>query len=141
MLKYYYYLYFEYNVEPYGGYFQLGYFSTPKKAREAIEYYVLQKGFSDYGLKYFHINKTGVKISGMSAKHLKELYVLSYEYNITNDETAFVIYAPCETIEECYKIEGDIKKTRIYKKYLFDICISKWAIDEITEWLDGFEHY
>lgn len=146
MLKYFYYLYFQYEVEkdaegmPVHSTFNLGYYSTKKKAIDKIAKYKNLVGFKEHPITCFKIVKQGIQFDmEIEDKSLVEIHELSHEYE---DEegydypTIFGIYSTKEKAQ----LELDKQKMKSpYKNYPNNFFISTIKVDsEITGWEEGF---
>ncbi|MDR1939356.1 MAG: hypothetical protein LBQ40_00990 [Clostridiales bacterium] len=87
MLKYFYNLYFQYEItndkskNDLTSTFNIGYFSTNKKAKEIIELYREKPGFKEHDMDCFKIQKIGVNfVDDTKNKEGTILYELSHEF-------------------------------------------------------------
>ncbi len=153
MIKYFFKLFFQYEVEkdedgkPVTSTFDLGLYSTRKKAEERIPYYADKLGFRDYPLNCFHINKVRIKFTdNIQNKSERKLYQLWHEYEIIEKGNTYDIchdfgyFSQYEmAIEEMERLR---KSHNIGKQYPNNFEIYEATVDSsITGWNEGFIHW
>jgi hypothetical protein len=148
MIKYFYNLYFEYDVtidlsgEKPKGSFSIGYFSSNKKAEEIIAFYKDKPGFSQHPIECFKIQKTGVKFDHeIKNKTGIVLYELSHEFELKDGEDEWTIFGVFNSEENAQKEQQKQTKKRKYSAFQSGFNISKWKVDIDLEWQEGFESF
>lgn len=143
MIRYFYLVEFKYFASNnYDSRFDLGIYSTLKKAKEKIEKCVHLKGFKNYAIDNFKIIKFGVSLDvSIKDKSNVVLYCVTHEYEVENDEFSYWnIFDYFFTIEEANKkIEYLKKHNRIGKKYPNNFEIVEIKVDNFNSWSEGFD--
>ncbi len=144
MIKYFFNLYFQYELsdktdESLTSTFHLGYFSSKKRAMEAISFYKTKPGFCDFELSCFKIYKFGVHIDKEILKDEVKLYELSFESDILSEESEWVIFGVYST--EILAREEMLRqqKKRKYMRNKNGFHIEKWKVDKDLSWKEGFD--
>lgn len=110
--------------------FALGIFDTLDKVNEAIEYYRIQKGFSE------HKNAFQLTFLDVSAID-KSVYMASYSHigdRYCDDKD--IVFDVCETYDLAKEVIDEWKTC--FNGFLDeDFIIDKWIINEL-EWKNGF---
>ena len=141
MLKYFYFLYFQYfdKLNNPSTFFNLGYFSTKKNAMKTMDFYRNLEGFRQHPTSCFHIIRQGVRFDYDIVKSGITLFELCYDENDGYDEEN------TKTIFGLFKNKSDAKKqkNKELKNKKFNIknnySINRIIIDHcITGWEDGF---
>ena len=142
MLKYFFNLYFQYEItekenEKRLSTFNLGYFSTRKKAKNKILYYKDKPGFNKFPLDCFKIQKFGVRFSESIKKEYVDLYELSYEFENKAGEDEWILFGVYSSMELA---ENEREKQQKKCKYSVDgFYIAKWKVDADFLWKEGFD--
>ena len=140
MLKYFYEVFFSYDGDDNStNSFEIGYFSTPKKAREIIEILRFKQGFSEHNLGSFSVNKVGVNFDELiNNKSGISLYVLSHIYEDECGYDIWTTWGPFESMSKAIDERNIQMKKGMYKKFIQGFSVSEWKVDKTIEWLDGF---
>lgn len=141
MIKYFYSVEFSYLVEEdcKEG-FDLGVFSTRKKAEEKIKMSVDLPGFNEYGIENFTIIKFGVHFDTVPKnKSNVTLYWVYHEYEQGKYEyyTNFGYFSTQEKAEA--KVQYLRKHSRVGKKYPDNFDIVDVKVDNYLSWSGGFD--
>lgn len=145
MQKYFFNLYFQYELnskktgETLTSTFNLGYYSSYKKAIDAISFYKNKPGFCKHNLSCFKIQKFGVKFENDVDKEQVDLFELTFEkdYGEYSEWTLFGVFSSEKSARE-----GQLKQQikRKYKNNTDGFYIGKWKVNDISSWLEGFDN-
>lgn len=145
MIKYFYNLFFQYDStdgEGNGGlssYFNIGYFSSEKKAKEILTQYKEKEGFKNFSVEGFQIQKFGVFFNKEEIqKENQILYELTYEYENIDGDTEWTLFGVYSTKELADKERNKQERKRKYSKYPKGFHIEKWRVNSDLEWEEGF---
>lgn len=144
MLKFFFNLYFQYALdnetekETITSTFNLGYYSSNKKANDAISIYKSKPGFCEHDLDCFKIQRFGVKFENDIDKEQVDLFELSYEEeNAEYDEwTLFGVFST-EKLAKEEQLKQQVK--RRYKNNIDGFYINKWKVNICSSWQEGFD--
>ena len=145
MLKFFFNLYFQYDnisvsEERQFSTFNLGYFSTQKKAKDAILVYKDQPGFNKFTLNCFKIQKFGVNFSKKNIdKSQVELYELSYENVEIEGQSEWTLFGVYASWDLANVEKGKQQKKRKYRSHVEGFHIERWKVDVDLSWKEGFE--
>lgn len=118
-------------------YLLLGYFSTLKNAKLAIEMVKDKPGFCDFG-GGFEIQKFAVTFDKeISQKNELVLYELSHEYLDSEEYDNFVVFGLYATREEAEKIKEEKIKLYPYRENPEGFLIAEAKVD-LLGWREGF---
>lgn len=143
MLRYFYNLYFQYETaeENISNIFNIGYFSTKKRAIEILNSLKSKVGFNQYSVECFKISKLGMHLnSEIKDKSGLILFELAHDYEVDEiiNWTIFGIYQSKEDAQiEILKQ----KSKKPYKFFTNGFHINIWIVDKQIEWQDGFLNY
>lgn len=141
MIKYFYLVEFSYLVsEDYTSRFDLGIFSTRKKAEEKIKMSVDLPGFNEHGIENFTITKFGVNFDVIpNNKSDVILYCVYHEY----EQGKFDYYTIFDYFSSQEKAEAKVqylrKHSRVGKKYPDNFDIADVKVDNYLSWSGGFD--
>jgi hypothetical protein len=137
MRKYFYELLYEYSDKNGKHNFQIGYFSTYKKAQYICDIIKFKPGFCNHNGDFI-ISKFAVNFDyEVKDKSKVNLYELSHEYQDDEGYDNWVIFGVFSSLEEAEKRKKEIEETAPYNKFPDGFCIADCKID-IPGWLDGF---
>lgn len=143
MKKYFYLVDFQYLThEKHESFFDLGVFSTKKKAEIKISQSITLPGFNKYGKDYFSITKFGVDFdSNIQNKSNVILYCVFHEYeNEVDGFTYWNIFDYFSTKEKANdKIKYLKKHSKIGKQYPDNFDVIDIQVDSYNSWLEGFD--
>lgn len=142
MRRFFYSVHFEYLADGETSSFDLGVFSTRKKAEEKIENSKRLNGFADFPPDCFQIEKFGISFDEENvSKENAVLYCVFHEYYIPAEAgwqwTIFGYYASREQAEE--KVRNLRIHSRIGQKYPDGFDISEIPVNIETCWSEGFD--
>ncbi len=136
-IRYFYDVHYEYKNANDQDYFHIGYFSSLKKAKDAIDTVKDQPGFKDSGGK-FETNKFAVIFPyDVPDKSKVTLYEVSHEYEDAEGYDNWIIFGVYATKEEA---EAELAKERLklpYKKYPDGFLLTDIQIN-LLGWREGF---
>lgn len=121
-------------------YFLIGYFSSCKKAKAAIEELQHKSGFKDFS-GTFDVEKFAVNFDENPIK--KEglvLYELSHEYLDSDGYDNFIIFGLYSTLEEAQKAKLEKSRQQPYINLPDGFLIDECKVD-LCGWTDGFSLY
>ena len=121
-------------------YFSIGYFSSIRTVRSAINCVKDKEGFAE-GKGRFEIDKFAVNFS--EAPHKKDglaLYELSHEYLDEDGYDNFIVFGVYATYKEAKKNQKEKITQRPYSKYPDGFCIAKIKVD-LCGWQEGFSSW
>ncbi len=145
MIKYFFNLYFQYKLsdetteENLTSTFNLGYFSSKKKAIEAISFYKTKPGFSGFDLNCFKIQKFGVHFESEISKEQVELYELSFESDNLVEDSEWVLFGIYSSEELAREELLRQQKKRKYKCNTNGFNIEKRKVNKDLSWKEGFD--
>ncbi len=143
MVKFFYHATFEYSNHDETEGFDLGIFSTKSQAEEKINKVKDKKGFKDFDLTSFKIQKFGVHFDRKDVdKEKAVLYSVWVEYPDGPKSYSWVIFDYFPSYQKAKsKMRVFINQTRIGKKHPNEFNISKIKINDFSSWSEGFEKY
>ncbi len=143
MIKYFYLVEFKYLDENLESSFDLGVFSTKKKAEEKIEKSINLNGFKEHNINNFKIIKFGVNFdNNIKDKSNVILYCVTHEYEDETNEFTYCwnIFDYFSTMEKANsKVEYLKKHSRIGKKYPNNFDVVEVKINNFNLWSKGFD--
>lgn len=146
MKKYFFIVYFNYNDDSGMNQFDLGIFSSKKKALKKIELVKDKEGFNTYSNDNFLIKKIGVDFSKpIINKSEIVLYSIYHEYMKIEENKEVYYWNFYGLYSDKNKAAEEVMElklhTRIGKKYpdCFEIVDEK--VDNMNSWAEGFNHY
>ncbi len=144
MTKYFFNLYFQYNEnveqEEFSSVFNLGYFSSYKKAKETIQLYAGKPGFKEFDEQCFKIQKFGVKFDNENIDKTKViLYELSHVFTDSDGITEEILFGVYSTMLMAKAMLTKQKKKRSFKGKTEGFHIAKWRVDVDLAWEEGFD--
>lgn len=141
MIKFFYLVDFSYLVsKDYTSHFDLGIFSTKKKAEEKIKMSVDLPGFNEHGIENFNIMKFGVHFDTIPKnKSEVTLYCVYHEYERGKYSyyTIFDYFSSQEKAEA--KVQYLKKHSRLGRKYPNNFEIVDLNVDNYLSWSEGFD--
>ncbi len=143
MIKYFYLVEYNYlvNKDEESG-FNLGIFSTKKKALEKIELSKNLPGFNKYGIENFSITKFGVNFDyDLKNKSNVSLFQIALEWNEDEEDISYyVIFGYYSNLKEANLEMKKLKKhSRIGKKHPNNFEINEMKVDNFNSWSEGFK--
>ena len=118
-------------------YFLIGYFSTLKNAKLAIEKTKDKPGFKN-SLCGYKITRFAVNFSnGINKKDGITLYELSHEYQDDDGYDNITVWELFETRQAAENKLSTLRNTVPFSDHLDGFCIAKCVVDRI-EWSEGF---
>lgn len=143
MIKYFYLVTFEYQAqEDYIDSFDLGVFSTKKKALEKLNMSINLPGFNQYGIDNFKIEKFGVTFDeNIKSKSNIILYCVEHEYE--NKDDGFSYYCIFDYFPSSNKANLQVeylrKHSRLGKTYPNNFEVIEVKVDNFNDWSEGFD--
>ena len=145
MIKYFYNLFFQYDLvgendnRGLSSCFNIGYFSSIKKAKEIINLYKEKEGFKNFSIECFKIQQFGVFFNAINIqKENQILYELTHEYENFDGDTEWTLFGVYSTKELAEEQQFKQARKRKYRQYLNGFHIEKWRVNTDLAWVEGF---
>lgn len=149
MIKYFYYLYFQYEIEkdenntPITSTFHFGYFSSLKKVKEVIDKYRHLQGFNEHTIDKFLYKKHAIKFNKTLQinKEKISIYGIFHEYS-EDGYDYWSIFGPYETKLEAKKVISNLKKEPPFANHLEGFELLKYKVDsQNLAWAEGYNKW